>query len=110
MDLTTTAFIEVLMNANHTLNAVYVTPNTFVLTVASDNPSSGVNITVSPNDQTGSGDGATQFTRNYNQNSTVTLTAPAAASNGNIFDRWLRNGQLVALSRTTNTTMVAIPP
>jgi len=52
-----------------------------VLTVTSTNPTTGVNITVSPNDVSGSGNGTTQFTRTYNPGTTVTLTAtPAAGS------------------------------
>lgn len=62
-----------------------------VLTVASVNPASGVNITVSPSDVVGGGNGPTQFTRTYNSGTTVTLTAPATAG-GNNFQRWQRDG------------------
>lgn len=62
-----------------------------VLTVASSNPANGVNITVSPNDISGSGAGTTQFIRTYNSGATVTLTAPASV-NGNNFQKWVRNG------------------
>jgi subtilisin family serine protease len=75
-----------------------------VLTVASINPTSGVNITVSPNDVTGAGAGTTQFTRSYNPGTTVTLTAPAIA-NGAKFQRWLRDGQDWSGSVTTNLAM-----
>jgi len=75
-----------------------------VLTVASNNPTSGVSVTVSPNDVSGAGNGTTQFTRNYNPGATVTLTAPATV-NGNNFRFWQRNGQDFSGSATTTLTM-----
>lgn len=84
-----------------------------VLTVASSNPASGVNITVSPNDATGAGTGTTQFTRSYNRGITVTLTAPAEV-NGNKFQHWQRDGQdwsgsaTTTVAMTTNVTMTAV--
>ncbi|MBI1923615.1 hypothetical protein HYR99_05140 [Candidatus Poribacteria bacterium] len=64
---------------------------TRVLHVVSFNPYDGVNITVSPNDNDGKGNGTTSFTRIYNNNTVVTLTAPATA-NSNNFQKWQRNG------------------
>ena len=84
-----------------------------VITVASSNPTSGVNITVSPNDISGSGNGTTQFTRTYNHGTNVTLTAPATV-NGNNFKFWERDGQGWSGSATTtveargNHTMTAV--
>jgi subtilisin family serine protease len=75
-----------------------------VLTVASSNPTSGVNITVSPNDVAGSGSGTTQFTRTYNPGTTVTLTAPATV-NGNNFQSWQRDGQGWSGSLSTSLVM-----
>jgi len=75
-----------------------------VLTVASSNPASGVNITVSPNDISGLGNGTTQFTRTYNPGTTVTLTAPSTL-NGNNFKFWQRDGQDWSGSVTTNLVM-----
>ena len=75
-----------------------------VLTVASSNPTSGVNVTVSPNDISGSGDGTTQFTRTYNPGTTVTLTAPASI-NGINFQKWQRDGQDWSGSVSTNLVM-----
>jgi Tol biopolymer transport system component/subtilisin family serine protease len=75
-----------------------------VLTVASSNPASGVNVTVSPNDVSGNGNGTTQFTRSYNPGTTVTLTAPASI-NGNNFQMWKRNGQDWSGSLSTNVVM-----
>ena len=84
-----------------------------VLTVTSTNPTSGVNITVAPNDISGAGSGTTQFTRNYNPGTTVTLTAPATA-NGNPFRFWQRDGQdwsgspQTSLVMNGNHTMTAV--
>lgn len=84
-----------------------------LLTVASTNPASGVNITVSPNDALGSGNGTTQFTRSYNRGVTVTLTAPATV-NGNKFQRWQRDGVdwsgqvTTSVAMNVNVTMTAI--
>src|SRR6185369_9493280 len=72
------------------LNAIGSPPPTQTLTVASVNPSSGVSITVSPNDNSGLGSGTTQFSRTYNSNTTVSLTAPATVG-GNSFQKWQRN-------------------
>ncbi|MBU1545115.1 MAG: T9SS type A sorting domain-containing protein, partial [Proteobacteria bacterium] len=69
-------------------------------------PSSGVNITVTPNDNNGQGSGTTQFTRTYNNNTTVTLTAPSTVS-GNNFQKWQRGGVDYSTSLTTTVTMDA---
>ena len=66
-------------------------PITHTLTVASSNPSSGVSITVSPNDNNNQGSGSTPFIRTYNNNTSVTLTAPLTVG-GNHFHLWQRNG------------------
>jgi hypothetical protein len=82
-----------------------VAPGTAVtLTVASSNPSSGVSITVSPVDNSGNGNGTTQFTRAYNQNTAVMLTAPATAA-GNSFQRWQKDGADAGASATVTVTM-----
>ncbi len=84
-----------------------------VLTVASTNPTSGVSVTVSPNDVSGSGNGTTQFTRAYNRGTTVTLTAPATV-NGNKFRMWQRDGQdwsgtvSTSVSMNFSTTLTAV--
>jgi len=59
----------------------------FTLTVASYSPNSGVNITVSPNDNTGQSSGTTQFTRTYDSDIPVTLSAPSTEE-GNTFSGW----------------------
>ena len=79
---------------------------TRTLTVASANPSSGVSITVSPNDNSNLGSGTTQFTRTYNNNTIVNLTAPSSAS-GNNFQKWQRDGADWSFSLSTSVTMDA---
>ncbi|MGB7924253.1 MAG: proprotein convertase P-domain-containing protein [Pyrinomonadaceae bacterium] len=82
------------------------TPVARTLTVASSNPASGVSVTVSPVDNGSQGSGTTQFTRTYNNNTVVNLTAPAAAA-GNNFQKWQRNGVDWSTNRVTNLTMDA---
>jgi hypothetical protein len=64
-----------------------VNPTTYLLTVASTNPASGVAITVTPSDKNNAGNGVTSFTRTYDAGTTVTLTAPSAAGSNN-FSAW----------------------
>src|SRR6185369_6783576 len=105
VDWATTQGTSVPLDANYTMTAVYVTPPR-TLTVASTNPSSGVSITVSPNDNGGLGNGTTQFTRTYNNNTTVNLTAPATTG-GNNFQKWQRNGVDYATTQATTVTVDA---
>jgi hypothetical protein len=56
--------------------SVTVSGATFVLTVNSIAPSSGVPITVSPADNNNAGNGTTSFARTYNAGTAVTLAAP----------------------------------
>jgi hypothetical protein len=79
-----------------------------ILTVASSNPNSGVSISVSPNDNGGNGSGTTQFSRTYDNNAVVTITAPSTAA-GNAFQRWQRDGSDFGGndSLTQNVTMDA---
>jgi len=58
-------------------NSVAVTSQaTYVLTVDSAAPSSGISINVTPADNNGAASGTTAFTRTYNASTTVSLTAP----------------------------------
>src|SRR6185436_16614361 len=65
---------------------------------------SGVSITASPNDNSNQGGGASQFTRTYNNNTVVNLTAPATAG-GNNFQKWRRDGADFATTAATSLTM-----
>jgi hypothetical protein len=60
---------------------------TYVLTVNSVNPASGVAITVTPADNNSATAGSTSFTRTYNSGTSVTLTA-SATSGSNTFSSW----------------------
>ncbi len=77
---------------------------TYTLTVASSNPSSGVAITVSPNDLNGRNNGTTQFTRSYSSTTSISLTAPETAS-GNTFQKWQRDGSDYSTNRTITFTL-----
>jgi hypothetical protein len=104
VDFSTTTTASFSMNSNHTLTAVYLP--TRVLTVTSSSPASGVSITVSPADKSGSGTGSTKFTRSYLDGTVVTLTAPATAG-GNNFIKWQKDGVNYSTALTTNLTMDA---
>ena len=75
------------------------------LTVASSNPNSGISVTVTPSDTSGQGNGTTQFTRTYNQFTTVTLIAQSTGGDDLIFHKWLKDGADWSTSTVTNVTM-----
>jgi hypothetical protein len=76
----------------------------FTLTIGSSNPSGGASITVSPNDNGNQSNGITQFSRIYNGNTAVVLTA-AATAGGNNFNNW--SGCDNASGTTCNVVMSA---
>jgi hypothetical protein len=80
-----TVTCKVLLDANTTVTAKY--SPTYVLTVDSSNPQSGVAIAVSPADRSGAAKGTTKFTRTYLSGTAVTLTAPSK-SGDNTFAGW----------------------
>jgi hypothetical protein len=100
VDFSINPTINLTMNSNYTLTAVY---GTRTLTISS-NPSSGVSITVSPNDTNNQGNGTTGFSRIYNVNTIVTLTTPATAG-ANIFQKWQRNGVDFSSTQSISVTM-----
>ena len=104
-DFSTSLATSVTMDANHTMTAVYVAP-TRTLTVASTNVAGGVNITVSPNDNNNQGGTTTQFTRTYNLNTQVTVTAPANSGNST-FQKWQKDGADYSTDLSTSVTMDA---
>ena len=81
---------------------VTTAPTTYVLTVNSATPASGVPITVAPADNNGAANGTTGFTRTYTAGATVTLTAPATAG-ANIFTSW--SGCATASTATCTVTL-----
>lgn len=104
VDVSSIPVTSVLMDADHTLTAVYGPTPTYTLTVASTNPSSGVPITITPNDNGGLGNGSTQFTRTYTQFTLVQLKAPISAGN-TYFQKWQADGFDVTTNRVTNVIM-----
>jgi hypothetical protein len=77
---------------------------TYVLTVDSVNPTSGVAIVVTPADNNSATNGTTSFTRTYNAGTSVTLTAPAT-SGSNKFSSW--SGCTTSTTVTCTVTMNA---
>jgi formylglycine-generating enzyme len=80
-----------------------IVPVVHTLTVASINPESGVAVTVIPADNNSQADDLTQFTRQYNSGTSVTLTAVSTAG-GNLFKKWLRGS--VDYATTTSATVL----
>ncbi|HEX2268832.1 MAG TPA: S8 family serine peptidase, partial [Pyrinomonadaceae bacterium] len=101
-DWASTVSVSQVMTRNHTFTAVYSTPP--VLTVTSSNPDSGVNITVTPNDKNGAGNGTTPFTRTYELSSGVNLVAPAT-SGTSTFWKWQVDGVDYTQSQSASITM-----
>jgi hypothetical protein len=99
---TTTCTVS--MNANTTVTANYAVPTTYALTVDSTNPSSGVAITASPADNSGTTSGSTDFALNYSAGTIVTLTAPAT-SGSNTFQSW--SGGCTSTTTTCTVTVNA---
>ncbi|MBI5101017.1 MAG: hypothetical protein HZB33_04195 [Nitrospirae bacterium] len=105
---------SVKMSASRTVKAVYVKP-TFVLTVNSTNPAGGVSISVDPNDNSSHVSGTTSFTRRYNFDTVVTLTAPATAAGNSVnFGSWTgcdstsgAGGSICAVKMTETKTVTA---
>ena len=79
---------------------------TRTLSVASSNPSSSVSVTVSPADNNGAGNGTTPFGRTYNNNASVTLTAPSPAG-GNNFQKWQQDGVDLSTNLSVQVAMDA---
>jgi len=79
-------------------------PPTYVLTVDSTSPASGVAIAVGQPDNNLLSNGTTSFTRTYNAGASVVLTAPATAG-ANIFSSW--TGCTTSSTVTCNVTLNA---
>ena len=113
-DWSTSSTTQVTMDVDHTMTAVFGPTPTFTITVASSNPSTGVPINVSPNDNGGLGNGTTQFSRTYNQFTSVTVTAPINGGGNSYFLKWQRDGVDLTTNRTTsviastNQTLTAV--
>ncbi|MFO1497163.1 MAG: InlB B-repeat-containing protein [Verrucomicrobiota bacterium] len=103
-DFGTSTAVTVTMDNDHRLTAVYISPPTRTVTVASSNPNSGVAIGVSLADDSGKRDGSTTFTRAYKQGTVVTFTAPATAG-GNNFQKWQRDGTDIGSNQAIQITI-----
>lgn len=96
---------------------LFAGPPPLVLTVTSLDPASGVAIGVSPADSRGEADGVTTFARSCVKGTSLTLTAPLTAQNGNVFSGWsgcdtasgVQCTFTVTASRTV-TAVYALPP
>jgi hypothetical protein len=107
MDLAAANFLD--RNISILLNTTINPSLSFVLTVTSATPNSGVSIVITPTDKNNAGNGTTpippaELTRTYNQGTTVSLTAPATAG-GNNFVRW--DGCSSSAGATCNAIMMA---
>lgn len=110
--LFTVVMLELLGGCNDLgTGTVPVAAATYVLTVNSTAPISGVAIAVTPADKNNASDGKTSFTRTYAANNVVTLTAPLTAS-GNYFHAWSGcstvSGQTCTVVMTADTTATAV--
>lgn len=87
-----------------------VTPTSFVLTINSAAPASGVGVSISPADLNGNGEGTTSFSRTYAVGSVVTVTV-APAAQGNSFSSWAgcpaAKANVCTLTLNANTTLMA---
>ncbi len=98
-------------NSNEAFVAAFLPPVT--LTVKSVNPTSGVAMTVTPVDNAGLGNGATEFTRTYNPFTFVEVTAPQIVG-ANHFLKWQLDGSDFSsdagtfLTVSRNSTLTAV--
>jgi lysophospholipase L1-like esterase len=108
IDLSTDRTVNVVMNADFTLTAVYLAPPpviTRTLTVQSL-PAAGVSISITPADNDSLGGGATDFTRLYPNGTSVSLIAPIN-HNGLIFSKWQKDGRDLATTAAVSVQMNA---
>ncbi|HEY2470718.1 MAG TPA: glycoside hydrolase family 44 protein [Terracidiphilus sp.] len=79
-------------------------PATYVLTVNTVDPTTGITLTVSPADKNGAANGSSSFTRTYTSGAAVSITAPATAGS-HTFSSW--SGCTTAQTQTCSVTMNA---
>lgn len=112
-NFSSSATVNITMDADITMMAVYQPAPFVTLTVKSEKPTNGVMITVSPSDTNGLSSGSTVFSRIYSNGTLVTLTAPLTAGT-NKFQKWQRDGANYSSHLTTtvpvdgNHTLTAI--
>lgn len=96
------------VRVNWSMGAYEFSTNT-TLVVNSVNPSSGVPITVTPNDLNGNGNGTTAFSRAFSTNALVSLIAPATVvvfGITNTFSEWQLNGMDYDTNASTTITIL----
>ncbi len=96
--------ITVVMDADHTMKAVYNPDTTRTLSVKSSNPASGANVTLTPSDVSGKASGNTGFDANFTAGTQVRVKAPTTVG-GNVFKRWLMDGFQWDTAAQTTVTM-----
>lgn len=105
----------VTMLTNMTMTAVYtsqISTNSTLL-VTSQNPNSGVLVTINPGDISGFAAGNTAFSRTYWTGTLVTLNA-TTNTGSTVFQQWLRDGifysanHIATIAMITNMTMTAV--
>ena len=93
-------------------DVAFSAPTTHQLNVQSS-PDTGASVTVSPDDINGFGNGTTNFSRTYNEGTTVSLTAPSTLNTRN-FEKWTLDGAdystnlSISVSMNSSHTAVAI--
>ena len=95
----------VLMDADHTMKAVYDPSSTRSLTIKSSNPNNGVSVTLTPSDIFNVNTGATGFEAKFNAGTDVKVKAPATGAGGNVFKRWMVDGFQWDTAASTVITM-----
>jgi len=104
--ISTNTTIDVTMYTDITVTAIYGPPDTFDLTVRSENPDKHVDVSISTPDINGDTDGETEFIRTYNPGESTTLTAVPTAE-GNNFIEWRRNGIAVSTNLSITVNMLS---
>ena len=94
------------INIDLLLDHVRVAPMIFRTLGVESTPVTGVNVALAPSDNNGNAAGITHFSRVYLNATTVTLTAPSAAS-GYRFQAWLKDGANPVTSPVVSITMDA---
>ncbi|HUB51237.1 MAG TPA: glycoside hydrolase family 44 protein [Terracidiphilus sp.] len=108
---------SIYVGATGTGSVTVTAPTTYVLTIDSSTPASGIPVTVSPADVNGQTNGTTPFTRTYDSGTQVSLTA-AATSGSYSFSSWTgcspapttTYGCVLTISANSTVTAAYNPP
>ena len=108
--ISTNETITVTMLRDTTVTALYgpdIPLTNHILTVESVNPGSGVEIQLSQTDLNGRANGDTSFQRDYDYGTPVRATAPEFAPNGNQFQRWLLDGNIISTDLSIDISVLS---